>query len=81
MLAGVLCVVLLQGIETVRRDNCELVRKMVATSEWGEKTVAKCGSDTEVGAGCAWGGGAREFPPPPPHTQPQTVCTTAVSIV
>jgi DNA polymerase delta subunit 1 len=22
----------LQGIETVRRDNCELVRKMVATS-------------------------------------------------
>jgi DNA polymerase elongation subunit (family B) len=21
-----------QGIETVRRDNCELVRKMVATS-------------------------------------------------
>lgn len=22
-----------QGIETVRRDNCELVRKMVATSE------------------------------------------------
>jgi hypothetical protein len=27
-----LCFCNIQGIETVRRDNCELVRKMVATS-------------------------------------------------